>query len=42
MNAGFTAIDYAIFIGYAILIVSLGLWLSRTKKGEEKDSNVDA
>jgi len=38
MNAGFTVIDYTIFIGYAILIVSLGLWLSRTKKGEEKDS----
>ncbi|MDD4645498.1 MAG: sodium/solute symporter [Bacteroidales bacterium] len=38
MNAGFTTIDYLIFIGYAILIVGLGLWLSRTKKGEEKDS----
>jgi SSS family solute:Na+ symporter len=38
MNAGFTVVDYAIFIGYAILIVGLGLWLSRTKKGEEKDS----
>ena len=38
MNAGFTTIDYAIFVAYAILIVGLGLWLSRTKKGEEKDS----
>jgi len=38
MNAGFTILDYSIFIGYAILIVGLGLWLSRTKKGEEKDS----
>lgn len=38
MNAGFTAIDYFIFIAYAVLIVGLGLWLSRTKKGEEKDS----
>lgn len=38
MNAGFTTIDYLIFVLYAILIVGLGLWLSRTKKGEEKDS----
>ncbi len=38
MNAGFTTIDYVIFVAYAILIVGLGLWLSRTKKGEEKDS----
>ena len=38
MNAGFTTLDYIIFIAYAILIASIGLWLSRTKKGEEKDS----
>jgi solute:Na+ symporter, SSS family len=38
MNAGFTTIDYVIFIAYAILIVGLGLWLSRSKKGEERDS----
>jgi solute:Na+ symporter, SSS family len=38
MNAGFTTLDYIIFIVYAIVIVSLGLWLSRTKKGEEKNS----
>ena len=38
MNAGFTFIDYMIFIAYAIMIVGLGLWLSRTKKGEEKNS----
>lgn len=38
MNAGFTTIDYMIFVAYAILIVGLGLWLSRTKKGEEKNS----
>ncbi|MDR3329269.1 MAG: sodium/sugar symporter [Prevotellaceae bacterium] len=36
MNAGFTPLDYAIFIAYAVLIVALGLWLSRSKKGEEK------
>ncbi|WP_320018169.1 sodium/solute symporter [Labilibaculum manganireducens] len=38
MNAGFTAIDYAVFIAYAILIVSLGLWISRGKKGVEESS----
>ena len=38
MNAGFTAIDYAVFICYAILIVSLGLWISRKKEGVEENS----
>ena len=38
MNAGFTTIDYVIFFSYAILIVSLGLYLSRGKKGHEEDS----
>ncbi len=32
----FTLIDYVIFAAYAILIVSVGLWVSRTKKGTEK------
>ena len=38
MNAGFTTLDYTVFIVYAIFIVTLGLWLSRDKKGEEKNS----
>ncbi len=38
MNAGFTVIDYVIFIVYAILIVGLGLFLSRGKEGKEEDS----
>lgn len=38
MNAGFKAIDYIIFIVYAILIVGLGLWLSRSKKGHDENS----
>ncbi len=38
MNAGFAPLDYMIFIAYALVIMILGLWLSRTKKGEEKDS----
>jgi solute:Na+ symporter, SSS family len=38
MNAGFTTIDYTIFIVYAVVIVGLGLWLSRGKDGKEEDS----
>ncbi len=38
MNAGFQFLDYAIFIAYAILIMWMGLWLSRTPKGTEKNS----
>ncbi|MCF8378036.1 MAG: sodium/solute symporter [Bacteroidales bacterium] len=38
MNAGFTTIDYVIFISYALLIMGLGLWLSRTKKGHKEDT----
>ena len=37
-NAGFQTADYVIFVLYALMIVGLGLWLSRTKKGEEKDT----
>lgn len=36
MTAGFSELDYIIFILYALVIVSLGLWVSRTKKGVEK------
>ncbi len=32
----FTTLDYAIFIIYGIVILSIGLWVSRTKKGETK------
>lgn len=38
MNAGFTWIDYLVFIVYAVIIVGIGLWVSRTKKGEKKNS----
>ena len=34
----FSALDYGIFFGYIIFIVGLGLWVSREKKGHEKDS----
>lgn len=33
-----TLIDYIVFFGYCITIVAIGLWVSREKKGHEKDS----
>ncbi len=37
-NNGFETIDYLVFIVYIIILVSLGIFLSRGKKGEEKSS----
>ncbi|OFY40714.1 MAG: sodium/glucose cotransporter [Bacteroidetes bacterium GWF2_40_14] len=39
MNAGFTWIDYTVFIIYAVIIVGIGLWVSRVKKGEQRTSS---
>lgn len=36
MNNNFQFLDYAIFVGYAILILGVGLWMSRDKKGHQK------
>jgi SSS family solute:Na+ symporter len=36
MNNSFQFLDYTIFIGYAILILGVGLWMSRDKKGHQK------
>ncbi len=38
MNANFEILDYLIFIGYAALILGVGLWVSRDKKGHEKNA----
>ncbi len=38
MNTGFSIADYAVFIAYAIVILSVGLWVSRGKKGHKKDA----
>ncbi len=35
----FALADWIISIGYALTIVVVGLWVSRTKKGEQKTSN---
>ncbi|MDE6151539.1 MAG: sodium/solute symporter [Prevotella sp.] len=37
-NNGFATIDYVVFAAYIILLVGLGIFLSRGKKGEEKSS----
>ena len=38
MTSTFSALDYAIFIGYAVLILGVGLWVSRDKKGHQKNA----
>lgn len=35
-NEHFSVIDYAVFIAYGLLIIFIGLWVSRTKKGKKK------
>lgn len=36
---GFALIDWIVFLGYASIIVFTGLWVSRTKKGEQKTTS---
>ncbi|MGA0434552.1 MAG: sodium/sugar symporter [Flavobacteriales bacterium] len=38
MTAQFSITDYIIFIGYAVLILGVGLWVSRNKDGKEKSA----
>ena len=38
MTTNFGFLDYAIFIAYALLILGVGLWVSRDKKGHEKNA----
>ncbi len=38
MTSGFGFWDYAVFIAYAVLILGVGLWVSRDKKGHEKNA----
>ena len=39
MSTNFSALDYVVFGLYVLLIVGIGLWISRTKKGEEKTAD---
>ena len=34
----FSTLDYVIFVVYMVILVFVGLWVSRTKKGQEKNS----
>lgn len=38
MSSNFEFLDYLIFISYAILILGVGLWVSRDKKGHQKNA----
>jgi len=38
MTSGFHMMDYMVFIAYAILILGVGLWVSRDKKGHQKNA----
>ncbi len=38
MTTGFGFWDYFIFVAYALLILGVGLWVSRDKKGHEKNA----
>jgi SSS family solute:Na+ symporter len=38
MTSGFHMMDYLVFISYAILILGVGLWVSRDKKGHQKNA----
>ena len=38
-NSGFQTIDFIILVVYIVLLVGLGLFLSRDKDGKEKMSN---
>lgn len=37
-NNGFQTVDYIVFAAYIIILVGMGIFLSRNKKGEEKSS----
>lgn len=38
MKTGFEMWDYIVFIAYAVLILGVGLWVSRDKKGHQKNA----
>lgn len=38
MTSGFDTLDYVVFVAYAVLILGVGLWVSRDKDGHEKNA----
>jgi solute:Na+ symporter, SSS family len=39
MNKNLSTIDFVLFTSYILLLICFALWISRTKKGEQKNSN---
>jgi SSS family solute:Na+ symporter len=39
MDNSFSSIDYIIFITYGLVIIGVGLWMSRDKKGHQKNAD---
>ncbi len=39
METTFSMFDYIVFVAYAIVIIGVGLWVSRDKKGHEKNAD---
>jgi len=39
MENTFTFLDYAIFVFYGIIIIGVGLWMSRDKEGHQKNAD---
>ncbi|PIB35777.1 sodium/glucose cotransporter [Reichenbachiella sp. 5M10] len=39
MKMGFSTLDYVVFGIYCLVIIGLGLWVSKPKKGQEKTAN---
>ncbi|WP_224491171.1 sodium/sugar symporter [Robertkochia flava] len=38
MNSTFSSLDYIVFIAYAVMILFVGLWVSRGKKGHQRNA----
>ena len=36
MNSSFEVVDYIVFLTYALIILTVGLWVSRNKDGKQK------
>jgi SSS family solute:Na+ symporter len=38
MNSSFEVVDYLVFLTYALIILTVGLWVSRNKDGKQKNA----
>ena len=38
MNSSFEVVDYIVFLIYALIILTVGLWVSRNKDGKQKNA----